>query len=137
MSPLSHLHRGAYIVVANQKQQLLDMMVDTLRAQDHCVFRAYDGMAALELSLALQKINLLVADTNRPGLTGPHLVHEVRKRLPTLPILYVKNLGSPVTPDELPPDVPVLNEPFTPDEFLAAIRPLLSGLDRRDSLREA
>ena len=46
--------------------------------------------------------------------------------MPTLPILYVKNLDSPDgTPDSLPPDVPVLPEPFTPEQLLAAVRPLL------------
>ena len=100
-------------------------MVDTLREQDHCVLRAYDGQAALELTLALQRRDLLVTDTNKPGLRGPELVREVRRRLPTLPILYIKNLDSPGNPqDQLPPDVPILAEPFTSEQLLAAVRPL-------------
>ena len=126
MSPLSHLHRGAYIVVADEKPVLLDMIVETLRTKDHCVFRAYDGMAALELTLALQRVDLLITDTHMPGLQGPDLIRAVRDRRPTLPILYVKNLESPDGAEKrLPPDVPVLAEPFTPEQLLAAIRPLL------------
>jgi len=126
MSPLSHLHRGSYIVVADEKPALLDMIVETLRTKDHCVFRAYDGMAALELTLALHRVDLLITNTRMPGLQGPELIQAVRERLPTLPILYVKNLETPDDVElKLPPDVPILAEPFTSEHLLAAIRPLL------------
>jgi|1186.fasta_scaffold38372_4 CheY-like chemotaxis protein len=126
MSPLSHLHRGSYIVVADEKPVLLDMIVETLRAEDHCVFRAYDGKAALELTLALQRVDLLITDTRTPGMQGPELIQAVRERLPTLPVLYIKNLESPGGAQKnLPPDVPVLAEPFTSGQLLAAVRPLL------------
>jgi len=105
---------------------LLDMMVRTLRAADHCVFQAYDGQAALELALALRNIDLLITNTQMPGLNGPQLIRHVRAILPTLPILYIKNQGqSRAVPDGLPPDVPLLREPFTGDQLLAAVRPLL------------
>lgn len=102
------------------------MIVDTLRKEDHCVFQAYDGLAALELCLSLRAIDLLVTNTNMPGLNGPELIRKVRKEMPTLPILYVKNLDSPyVAPEGLPPDVPTISEPFTPEQLVAAVRPLL------------
>ena len=126
MSPLSHLHRGAYIVAADEKPVLLDMIVETLRAEDHCVFKAYDGVAAMELTLALHRVDLLITNTRMPGMQGPELIRAVREKLPTLPILYIKNLDTPdIAEKSLPPDVPVLAEPFTSEQLLAAIRPLL------------
>lgn len=102
------------------------MIVDTLRKEDHCVFQAYDGLAALELCVSLREIDLLVTNTEMPGLNGPQLIRQVREQMPTLPILYVKNLDSPeATPDGLPPDVPTLHEPFTAEQLLSAVRPLL------------
>jgi DNA-binding response OmpR family regulator len=102
------------------------MMVRTLRAADHCVFQAYDGQAAYELALALRDIDLLITNTHMPGLNGPELIRYVRAELPTLPILYVKNQGhSTKVPDGLPADVPTLSEPFTPEQLLAAVAPLL------------
>ena len=90
------------------------------------MFQAYDGLAALELCLNLRKIDLLVTNTNMPGLNGPMLIRQVREEMPTLPVLYVKNLDSPDgTPEGLPPDVPTLAEPFTAEQLLAAVRPLL------------
>ena len=102
------------------------MIVDTLRKEDHCVFQAYDGLAAMELVLSLREIDLLVTNTNMPGLNGPELIRKVREEMPTLPILYVRNLDSPDgAPEGLPPDVPTLHEPFTAEQLLAAVRPLL------------
>jgi DNA-binding response OmpR family regulator len=102
------------------------MIVDTLRKENHCVFQAYDGLAALELAINLRTIDLLITNTSMPGLNGPALIRQVREKLPTLPILYVKNLDSPeIAPDGLPPDVPTLHEPFTAEELVSAVRPLL------------
>jgi CheY-like chemotaxis protein len=104
----------------------LDMIVARLRADDHCVFQALDGLAALELVLSLQQVDLLVTNTSMPGLKGPELIRRVREQLPTLPILYIKNLNSADgAPDGLPPDVPTLREPFTAEELSAAVRRLL------------
>jgi DNA-binding response OmpR family regulator len=126
MSPDSHLHGGAHIVCADRNRELLDMIVRTLRKDDHCVFQAFDGLAALELCLNLRRIDLLITNTSMPGLNGPQLIRQVREELPTLAILYIKNLDSPdEVPNSLPPDVPILPEPFTPEQLRAAVRPLL------------
>jgi two-component system OmpR family response regulator len=137
VSPNSHLHGGSHIVCADRNRDLLDMIVQTLREHDHCVFQAYDGLAALELCLHLRKIDLLITNTSMPGLNGPELIRKVRKEMPTLPILYVKNLDSPDgTPSGLPPNVPTLAEPFTTEQLLSAVRPLLVR-DRADVARRA
>jgi CheY-like chemotaxis protein len=125
-SPTPGLHQGAHIVVADEKPALLAMMVRALRSADHCVFQAYDGRAAYELALALRDIDLLVTNTQMPGMNGPELIRRVRELLPSLPILYIKNQETSATvPQRLPPDVPTLSEPFTAEQLLAAVRPLL------------
>jgi CheY-like chemotaxis protein len=102
------------------------MMVRTLRSADHCVFQAYDGQAAFELTLGLRNIDLLITNTRMPGMNGPELIRYVREELPTLPILYIQNQEqAPEVPAGLPGDVPVLREPFTAEQLLAAVRPLL------------
>jgi DNA-binding response OmpR family regulator len=122
----SRLHTGAHIVCADRKRELLDLIVDTLRKENYCVFQAYDGLAALELAINLRTIDLLITNTSMPGMNGPQLIRQVRITLPTLPILYIKHLDSPETPPHgLPPDVPTLSEPFTAEQLLSAVRPLL------------
>ena len=112
--------------MADEKAVLLDMMVRTLRAADHCVFQAYDGQAAYELALALRDIDLLITNTRMPGMNGPDLIRYVRAELPMLPILYIQNKEQPPqAPPGLPANVPTLREPFTAEQLLAAVRPLL------------
>ncbi len=127
VSPSSHYHRVAHIVCANQKPQVLDTIVTTLRSQDYCVFQAYDGLAALQLTLALRDVDLLITNTAMPGLNGPQLIHQVREQMPSLPILYIRNADSEHAgvPQGLPADVPMLREPFTAEQLLAEVRPLL------------
>jgi CheY-like chemotaxis protein len=123
--PPPGLHQGAHIVVADEKPALLEMMVQALRSADHCVFQAYYGLAALELTLGLKNIDLLITDTRMPGLDGPTLIRHVRSQLPRLPILYIRNQGHTSAPDGLPPDVPTLQEPFGREELLAMVERLL------------
>lgn len=126
MSPFSHLHAGAHIVCADENPRLLDFIVTTLRKAEHRAFQAYDGLAALELVMALRVVDLLITDTRMPGLAGPQLIRQVRAQFPALPILYLKNQTAPVgIPDGLPPDVPVLLEPFTAEELIEKVDELL------------
>jgi hypothetical protein len=39
------------------------LLISTLRQADHCVFAAYDGLAALELVGGLRNIDLLITNT--------------------------------------------------------------------------
>jgi len=107
-------------------------MVRTLRDAGYCVFQAYDGRAAYELSLALTTVDLLITNTKMPGLQGPELIRRVREELPELPILYVRNQDHPAgpLPDGLPSDVPTLAEPFTDRQLLDAVQQLLEGTAR-------
>ena len=105
-------------------------MVRTLRDAGYCVFQAYNGRAAHDLSLHLKTVDLMITNTRMPGLQGPELIRYVRERLPALPILYVRNADQPATPpDDLPPDVPTLAEPFTARQLLAAVGHLLAPDD--------
>jgi hypothetical protein len=51
-----------------------------------------------------------------------------KEAAPGLPILNLANIGrsSPELERQLPPDVPILREPFTADELRAAVTQLLA-----------
>jgi CheY-like chemotaxis protein len=114
-------------VCTDRDRKLLDVMVSTLRQDAHLVFQAADGHDALEMSLALRKVDLLITDTHIQGLTGPQLILQVRRELPDLPILYIENADEHGGPDGLPPDVPTLRDPFTAEDLLGTVRSLLNG----------
>ncbi len=62
-------------------------------------------------------------------MDGPALIRFVRAQLPALPILYLQNQEQTRDgpPEGLPADVPTLREPFSPEQLLSAVRPLLGG----------
>jgi CheY-like chemotaxis protein len=125
-SPVRAPHGGPHIVIADEVPQLLDFMVRTLRHADYCVFQAYDGLSAYELTLGLRVVDLLISNTKMPGLSGAQLIRQVRQQLPALPIIYVRNRGDGGPPmTDFPPDVVTLEDPFTQEQLLAAVGRLL------------
>ena len=99
-------------------------LTETLRGAGHCVFAAYDGKAALELFIQLPGIDFIVTNTYLGIVHGPELVQRVRKIRPGMPILHVLRVDDPDS--EMPPDVPSLREPFTPNQLLLKMGSLLA-----------
>ena len=73
------------------------------------------------MSLALRKVDLLITNTHMQGLAGRQLIRRVRRELPDLPILYIKNADEHGgSPDGLPLDVVTLRDPFTAEDCRGA-----------------
>ena len=87
----------------------------------YSVYQAYDGLAAEELCVQLEDIDLLVLNTFGTGIDLGELIQVIRRRRPNLPVLH---LGNSV-PDALPPDVPTLAEDFTADPLLLSVDALM------------
>jgi DNA-binding response OmpR family regulator len=127
MSPGVPSSEGSYIVVADEDRAVANFVIDTLEADGHSVFWAYDGISATELALNLKACHLVISNSRVGGQTGVDLIIDLRERLPWLSILYLAN-DERSTPDverHLPADVAILREPFTGDELLSVVRPLL------------
>ena len=118
---------GSYIVVADEDRTIANFVIDTLETDGHSVFWAYDGISAIQLALGLKVCDLVISNSRVGGQLGVDLIVDLRERLPWIPILYLANdaRSSPDEERQLPPDVPILREPFTGDDLLAAVRPLL------------
>ena len=118
-----------HIIVADEDRDVVGFVITTLRDDGHAVFHAYDGLAATELALSLKICDLVISNTRVDGETGVDLIHQLRKHMPKLPVLYLANLGRSTSELErqLPGDVTILREPFTADELRLAVRSLLSS----------
>lgn len=116
------------IVIADEDASLVQFVIDTLREDGNAVFHAYDALSAIQLAFSLDKCHLLISNTRLDGMPGVELIHHLRGRLPELPIIYVANNGrsSPGLEARLPSDVPILREPFTAADLLAAVRPFIA-----------
>lgn len=120
---------GRYILVADEDPKVVEFIIHTLRRSGHAVFHAYDGKSAVELVYALRKCDLVISNTKVEGMPGVELIRQLRHDRPGQPIVYIANVGrsTPEIEAQLPPDVPILREPFTADELRATVAPLLDG----------
>jgi CheY-like chemotaxis protein len=94
-------------------------LTSTLQDAGHCVYAAYDGLAALELVTQLPNIDLLVTNTRLGTVDNAELIRQARELRPDLPILHVVRRGGLDGSD--PPGVITLQEPFTSKQLLAAV----------------
>ena len=120
---------GRYILVADEDPAVVDFVIRTLRRDGHGVFHAYDGRSAVELVYAMRKCDLVISNTRVDGMPGIELIRQLRHDRPAQPIVYLANAGrsTPEIEASLPPDVPIIREPFTADELRAVVTPLLDG----------
>lgn len=118
---------GRHIVVADENKAIVGFVISALLDEGHAVFYAYDGISAIQLALGLKVCDLVISNTRVGGVAGIDLIHELREHLPGLAILYLANTGrsTPELERQLPPDVPILREPFTARQLRAAVRYLL------------
>jgi DNA-binding response OmpR family regulator len=127
-SPASGVFDHRRIVVADEDPKVVEFVLDTLRQDGHAVFHAYDVLAAVQLAFGLAVCDLVISNTKVQGVDGVNLIHRLRSERPTLPILYLANIGrsTPELERQLPPDVPILREPFSADDLRAAVTKLLT-----------
>jgi DNA-binding response OmpR family regulator len=122
-SPSSAAFTGRYILVADEDPSVVAFVIRTLRDEGYTVFHAYDGHSAVELAFALRRCDLIISNTKVNGIPGLDLIRELRKHRPSQPIIYIANAGrsTPEIERQLPPDVPILREPFGADELRAVV----------------
>jgi DNA-binding response OmpR family regulator len=111
---------GRRIVICDHNALLLSV-TGLLRMSGFVVFQAYDARAARELCAELPNIELLILNTTGTGTDSPSLVREIRQKHPNLPALHI----GPSALEGMPANVPTLDESFTAEELLAAVRALL------------
>ena len=122
-SPSSAAFTGRYVLVADEDPSVVAFVIRTLRDEGYVVFHAYDGHSAVELAFALRRCDLIITNTKVNGIPGLDLIRELRKNRPAQPIIYIANSGrsAPEIERQLPPDVPILREPFGADELRAVV----------------
>ena len=88
---------------------------------------------ALAMAERERRVHLLVSDVVMPGIGGLELAARLRRRWPGLPVLFISGYAEPLVEGTGASALtdPVLAKPFTPRQFLHAVRDVLSRSPRR------
>ena len=113
------------ILVADDDQDLLDLVAFTLAQSGFLALKATDGPGALRLFVA-EAPDLLILDINMPGKSGFQVCEEVRRksRVPVIMLTVRGEEEDLVRALELGAD-DYLNKPFSPRTLLARVKALL------------
>lgn len=121
------------ILLADDDEQVRDLLREILVRHGYTVVAASDGDEAVELAKAQSApIDLLVTDVIMPRLSGPDAYAALAHDRPDLKVLFISGNTRDALfgyGPELPPEVPFLGKPFSPDALLLEIRAVLSRDD--------
>jgi two-component system cell cycle sensor histidine kinase/response regulator CckA len=130
------LEKSKTILVVDDVDIVLELVVGVLTNAKYEVLQARNGSEALEVAAKHPgKIDLLLSDVQMPGLTGPKLGEELKKRRPSIHVMF---MGSFTGGNML-----VLNygwsfieKPFVPRKLLEMVNDVLHSPDKSQSTHE-
>ena len=98
-----------------------------LELHGYRVVEAADGVSALALA-AKNAFDLVLSDVMMPGMLGPILIDELRRRNPGLRVLFMSGHAEEIVRDGLlDPSTPFLAKPFTPLQLAQKVREALDA----------
>ena len=98
-----------------------------LRELGCSVTEAGSGSEALVLMEQGLEIDIVAADVAMPGMNGPELVRQIRKRLPTIAVLLITGYADPALAEEADGSLVTLRKPFRQADLARAVE---RALDR-------
>jgi|RhiMethySRZTD1v2_1073278.scaffolds.fasta_scaffold06959_13 two-component system, cell cycle sensor histidine kinase and response regulator CckA len=115
------------ILVVDDEPAVRRLLARILRSRGYDVFETEDGHSALAfMGSTNRQMDLVVTDVVMPSMSGVRLAEQIRAQWPTVKTLFVS--GFP-TSDALraseTQSIPLLGQPFTPDQIEAKVRSLL------------
>ncbi|MCH7942104.1 MAG: PAS domain S-box protein, partial [Proteobacteria bacterium] len=120
---------GETILFVEDDERVLHIIVDQLSGMGYEVHHARDGGAALDIVDRIPAIDLLLTDVKLPGgMNGAELALEMRRRLPSLPVLYASGHSAAELKKagHLKDNADLIEKPFTRRELAAKVAAMLS-----------
>jgi PAS domain S-box-containing protein len=115
---------GRTILVLDDEDAVRAVTADALRDAGCRVIEAADGASALE-ALAVESVDLVVADFAMPGMTGARFADRAKARWPALPVIILTGYADLSAIRSVPKDR-ILQKPFASGAVLDLIARLLT-----------
>jgi CheY-like chemotaxis protein len=116
---------GRAILIIDDEPEILELLVDVLRADGHEVEAARSGASAMQ-KLRERTFDLVLSDVRMPGLDGAGLYRELEQVRPTLTRRFVFMTGDSLSAETRQfiegAGALSLSKPFSPDEVRRVVR---------------
>jgi DNA-binding NtrC family response regulator len=124
----------AKVLVVDDDAEMVSVLCDVLRDAGYTAMSANSGVAALE-TIDREEPDLVVSDLRMSQMNGHQLQAELKRRLPTLPVIVITAFGSIANAVESMKlgAFDYLTKPFGNDEFLLVVS---RALENRELRRE-
>ena len=121
---------SARILLVEDEEAVRAFAGRALAARGYTVFQAASGPEAIELMKGMKdRIDLVISDVVMPGMDGPTLLTELRRRQPDLKIIFVSGYAEDAFERHLPQnhEFNFLPKPFSLKELATAVKTTLGA----------
>ncbi|MGH6922615.1 MAG: cell cycle histidine kinase CckA [Propylenella sp.] len=128
--PPSDLTGSANILLVEDEEAVRAFAGRALSARGYKVFEAASGPEALDLMKDMRDpVDLVISDVVMPGMDGPTLMRELRRRQPDLKIIFISGYAEEAFQRSLPEDedFQFLPKPFSLKELATTVKETLEA----------
>jgi two-component system cell cycle sensor histidine kinase/response regulator CckA len=127
----SDLTGSARILLVEDEEAVRAFAARALEARGYTIYQASSGEDALKVMAGLeQPVDLVISDVVMPGMDGPTLLRELRRRQPDLKIIFVSGYAEDAFERHLPKDeksFQFLPKPFSLKELATTVKATLEA----------
>ncbi|MFZ5476092.1 MAG: hybrid sensor histidine kinase/response regulator [Myxococcota bacterium] len=117
---------GGTLLVVEDEHAVRAYLAEALARLGYRVIVAADPREAVQVAADAAPVDLVVTDVVMPGMSGPALVRDLRRRWPKLRALYISGYAAGVGDARVPDDhAAFLQKPFTVEELREKVRGML------------
>jgi CheY-like chemotaxis protein len=114
------------ILLAEDREDIREMLTLTLQSKGYCVIEAGNGENAVnEARTFAGNIHLMITDVVMPHLSGPDAVRQIRQFRPDLKVIFISGYAEQPCTQPAGPSSVTLEKPLRPEVLLTRIRELL------------
>jgi two-component system, cell cycle sensor histidine kinase and response regulator CckA len=117
------------ILLVEDEEGLRALNARGLSSRGYTVLEAGNGFEAIEVLEKQGAVDLVVSDVVMPEMDGPTLLKELRRRDPSVKIIFVSGYAEEAFQKNLPSDeqYAFLAKPFTLKQLVAAVKETMTG----------
>ncbi len=114
----------ASVIVVEDEAELLELTTDLLRSTGYRVHGALNAAEALEVLERNDDIGVLLSDVVMPGMSGSELARIVRRRWPSIEILFMSGYAATPATESIDP-TRLLTKPVSKQQLIDSVSRLL------------